>query len=84
MNTEQNKTKEGLSSHSSQVCGTYYRVAWMNGSAQGEERDVYTSFASAVQIAEMLQQAAADRPINVQFSVIRRTGRKTETVYRCQ
>jgi hypothetical protein len=84
MNTEQNKTREGLSCHSTQVGRTYYRVAWNNGSEQGEERDVYVSFTSAVQIAEMLQQAAADRPINVRFSVIRKTGKKTETVYRCQ
>jgi hypothetical protein len=84
MNTHQNKTGEELSSHSSHVVRTYYRVAWINGSEQGEERDVYTSFTSAVQIAEMLQQAAADRPINVRFSVIRKTGQKTKTVYRCQ
>ena len=85
MNTEQYiKTSEAISNHPTQVRGTYYRIAWCHNGEQGEEKDFYTSFASAVQIAEMLQQAAADRPIAVQFSVVRRVGQKIETVYRCQ
>ena len=48
MNTEQYiKTSEAISNHPTQVRGTYYRIAWCHNGEQGEEKDFYTSFASA-------------------------------------
>jgi hypothetical protein len=83
--TEQKqKTGEGLPVHPEHAVGTFYRVAWSNGGETGEETETYTSFMTAVQIAEMLQRAANDRPFNVRFSVTRTTGNQSETVYRCQ
>jgi hypothetical protein len=85
MNTENNPlTGERIRASQDHTLSTYFRVAWAHGQEHGEERDVYTSFTSAVCVAEMLQQAAADRPISVQFSVVKQVGHKTEIVYRCQ
>ena len=61
--------------------GTFYRVAWQTGQEQGIEGELYDSFITAVQMAEMCQTAANDRPVNIQFSVTRND---RETVYRCQ
>ena len=61
--------------------GTFYRVAWQTGQEQGTDGALYGSFLSAVQMAEMCQTAANDRPVNIQFSVTRND---RETVYRCQ
>ena len=60
-----------------------YRVAWSNGKEAGFEDGVHTDPATAVEIAEALQKAAADRPVNIQFSVVREIGNRSETVHRC-
>ena len=84
MKTEQNqKTTEGLPVHPDHAVGTLFQVAWQCGQKTGAETDVYTSFETAVEIAESLQEGANDRPINITFSVVRQTGNSTETVYRC-
>jgi hypothetical protein len=60
--------------------GTFYRVAWQAGQEQGVETNVYDSFLTAVQMAETYQTAANDRPVSIQFSVLRND---RETVYHC-
>ena len=85
MKTEQPpKNRQGLQAPTKKPISKFYRVAWRNGEATGEETEGYTSFITAVQIAESLQTAANDRPSIFQFSVLLKIGNCTETVYRCQ
>ena len=58
-----------------------YRVGWEKDNEKGTERDVYTSFVTAVTMANMLQQSVNDSPISAQFHVQDSTGK---TIYSCQ
>jgi hypothetical protein len=60
---------------------TLYRVGWEKEHEKGVERDVYTSFITAVTMANLLQQSVNDRPIRAQIHVQDSTGK---TVYSCQ
>ena len=61
-----------------------YRVGWTG--PQGDEQDIsfYNDFVSAVQIAELMQAQADDRPLRLKFYVVKQTGQRKQRVYECQ
>ena len=61
-----------------------YRVGWTGPQGEGQEMSFYNDLVSAIQIAELMQAHADDRPLRLKFYVVKQTGQRKQRVYECQ
>ena len=61
-----------------------YRIGWTGPQGEGMDTNLYNNLVSAVQVAELLQTQADDRPLRMKFHVVRQTGQRKERVYECR